>query len=256
MSPLLCRLQRLAALSPWRLAHACGRFDAMPRALIVGGTGLIGRATARRLLAAGWQVDLTGRDPAHLPADIAASGGTFVAGRARRPGSAPRALLATAPTCSSTASATPPMTRRALLPLAHNAGSTVMISSKAVYVDGSGHHSNSETAPHFDGPIRETQPTMAPGDADYNSRGLRREQSRGRAGPARQRRTGHRSPSLQDPRRRRKPAARVGLRQARARPASRRLPRPPRRRGRPPDRRREHRRAHRGGRGDTRVGGS
>ena len=42
----------------------------MPRALIVGGTGMIGRATAGRLLAAGWQVDLTGRDRAHLPADV------------------------------------------------------------------------------------------------------------------------------------------------------------------------------------------
>jgi nucleoside-diphosphate-sugar epimerase len=51
----------------------------MPRALIVGGTGLIGRALARRLLAAGRQVDLTGRNPAHLPADIAATGGKFVA---------------------------------------------------------------------------------------------------------------------------------------------------------------------------------
>lgn len=51
----------------------------MPRALIVGGTSLVGRATARRLLAAGWRVDLTGRDPSHLPADIAAAGGTLVA---------------------------------------------------------------------------------------------------------------------------------------------------------------------------------
>ncbi len=51
----------------------------MPRALIVGGTGLIGRATARRLLAAGWQVDLTGRNPAHMPAEIAAAGGRFIA---------------------------------------------------------------------------------------------------------------------------------------------------------------------------------
>ena len=50
----------------------------MPRALIVGGTGLIGRATAGRLLAAGWEVDLTGRNPAHLPADIAAAGAKFV----------------------------------------------------------------------------------------------------------------------------------------------------------------------------------
>jgi NAD(P)-dependent dehydrogenase (short-subunit alcohol dehydrogenase family) len=35
----------------------------MPRALILGGTGAIGRATARRLLTADWRVDLTGRNP-------------------------------------------------------------------------------------------------------------------------------------------------------------------------------------------------
>jgi NAD(P)-dependent dehydrogenase (short-subunit alcohol dehydrogenase family) len=51
----------------------------VPRALIVGGTGPIGRAAARRLLAAGWQVDLTGRNPARMPAGIAAAGGKFVA---------------------------------------------------------------------------------------------------------------------------------------------------------------------------------
>ncbi len=59
---------------------------------------------------------------------------------------------------------------RRLLPLAREAGSTVMISSKAVYVDGDGNHSNSETKPRFDGPIRETQPTMAPGSGDYMTR--------------------------------------------------------------------------------------
>jgi nucleoside-diphosphate-sugar epimerase len=45
-----------------------------------------------------------------------------------------------------------------------------MISSKAVYVDGDGNHSNSATKPHFDGPVRETQATMAPGDGDYMTR--------------------------------------------------------------------------------------
>ena len=56
------------------------------------------------------------------------------------------------------------------MPLAREAASTVLISSKAVYVDAAGNHSNSDTAPCFDGPIRETQPTMAPGDGDYDSR--------------------------------------------------------------------------------------
>jgi uncharacterized protein YbjT (DUF2867 family) len=48
----------------------------MPRALIVGGTGLIGGASARRLIAAGWHIALTGRNPTHLPDDIAAAGGS------------------------------------------------------------------------------------------------------------------------------------------------------------------------------------
>jgi nucleoside-diphosphate-sugar epimerase len=141
----------------------------MPRALIVGGTGLIGRATARRLLAAGWHVDLTGRDPAHLPADIAAAGGTFVAADRDDSDQLLTALgggadLLVDCICYTAADAT------RLLPLVRDAGSTVMISSKAVYVDGAGHHSNSATAPHFEGPIREMQPTMAPGDADYRTR--------------------------------------------------------------------------------------
>ena len=45
-----------------------------------------------------------------------------------------------------------------------------MISSKAVYVDDHGNHSNSEQKPRFDSPVPETQPTMAPGSGDYMSR--------------------------------------------------------------------------------------
>jgi nucleoside-diphosphate-sugar epimerase len=141
----------------------------MPRALIVGGTGLVGRAAARRLLTAGWQVDLTGRDPAHLPADISAAGGTFIAADRGDPGQLLAAFgdgadLLVDCICYTAEEA------RALLPLLREAGSTVMISSKAVYVDDAGNHSNSETAPNFDGPIRETQPTVAPSDSDYTTR--------------------------------------------------------------------------------------
>jgi nucleoside-diphosphate-sugar epimerase len=141
----------------------------MPRALIVGGTGPIGCATARRLLAAGWQVDLTGRDPAHLPADVAAAGGRFLAARRDDPEQLLAALgdgadLLVDCICYTAADAT------LLLPLVRDAGSTVLISSKAVYVDDAGNHPNSETAPRFDGPIAETQPTMAPGDGDFMTR--------------------------------------------------------------------------------------
>jgi nucleoside-diphosphate-sugar epimerase len=57
-----------------------------------------------------------------------------------------------------------------LLPLARQSGSTVMLSSKAVYVDDAGRHSNSDESPHFDGPVRETQATVAPADGDYRTR--------------------------------------------------------------------------------------
>jgi nucleoside-diphosphate-sugar epimerase/SAM-dependent methyltransferase len=57
-----------------------------------------------------------------------------------------------------------------LLPLARAASSTVMISTKAVYADAAGHHTNSAIAPRFGGPISETQRTMAPGGGDYMTR--------------------------------------------------------------------------------------
>jgi nucleoside-diphosphate-sugar epimerase len=141
----------------------------VPRALIFGGTGAIGRATARRLLAAGWQVDLAARDPARMPRQIADAGGRFVlAPRDDRDALAAAlgdgADLLVDCVCYTAAEAA------LLVELAHRAASTVMISSKAVYVDAAGNHSNSDVAPRFDGRIAETQPTVAPGDSDYTTR--------------------------------------------------------------------------------------
>ena len=140
----------------------------MRRALILGGTGQIGRATARRLLAAGWRVDVSGRDATRLPADVAAAGGRFVAADRRDPAEL-AAVLGTGADllvdciCFTAADA------RLLLPLVRSAGSTVLISSKAVYVDAAGNHSNSTVPPRFDGPVRETQATLAPGGGDHTT---------------------------------------------------------------------------------------
>ena len=137
----------------------------MPRALILGGTGLVGRAAARRLLAAGWQVDVTGRDPARNAVDDA----RFIPAD-RGDGGALRAALGDGADllvdciCFTAADA------RVLLPLLDDVGSTVMISSKAVYVDDAGRHSNSDESPSFGGPVTETQATLAPGDGDYRTR--------------------------------------------------------------------------------------
>lgn len=135
----------------------------MGRAVVLGGTGLIGRAVARRLLAAGWAVTVVGRDPAHVPDDVAAAGGAFVAGdRASAVGAGADLLVDCL--CYTAADA------RGLLPLLTDVGSTVMISSKAVYVDAAGNHVNSEVAPDFGGPVGESWPTLAPReDVDYRS---------------------------------------------------------------------------------------
>ena len=134
----------------------------MRRALVLGGTGAIGRATARRLLTAGWQVDLTGRNPSRFPHDLAAAGGRFVTSERGDQAQLAAAFGSGADLLVDCVCFTAEDAAR-LLPLAREADSTVMISSKAVYVDGDGNHSNSATKPRFDGPISETQPTMAPG---------------------------------------------------------------------------------------------
>ncbi|OIJ64306.1 NAD-dependent epimerase/dehydratase family protein [Streptomyces mangrovisoli] len=141
----------------------------MPRALILGGTGVIGRATATRLLAAGWRVDVTGRDPARLPAELAAAGARFTAVDRADEGGLQAVLGAGADLvldclCFTAADA------RGLLALARNAGSTVLVSSKAVYVDDDGNHANSAAPPRFDGPVDESRPTLPPGDADHRTR--------------------------------------------------------------------------------------
>jgi nucleoside-diphosphate-sugar epimerase len=138
----------------------------MPTALILGGTGTIGRAAAKRLVASGWSVRVVGRDPSHFPADLASAGATFVATDAREAERMPRLVgdggdLLVDCLCFTADDA------RRLLPLLPHFRSSVMVSSKAVYVDGAGHHVNSEIAPHFPVPIDETQPTLAPGHGDY-----------------------------------------------------------------------------------------
>jgi nucleoside-diphosphate-sugar epimerase len=141
----------------------------VPRALVLGGTGALGLAVARRLLSAGWEVELTGRDPAHLPPALADAGARFV--RADRSDAdqvssviGGGADLLVDSLCYTASDAT------MLLPFLGDVASTVMVSSKAVYVDELGNHSNSPVAPHFAVPITEAQATLAPrGDVDFDT---------------------------------------------------------------------------------------
>lgn len=141
----------------------------MRRAVILGGSGAIGWATTRRLASSGWDVEVTGRDPAHVPPDLEPLGAHFTLSN-RHEHADLRATLAGGAdlvvdcACYTAAHAT------ALLPYLVDVTSVVVISSKAVYVDAHGRHSNSDDPPAFDGPVTEDCPTLRPIDVDYNSR--------------------------------------------------------------------------------------
>jgi len=140
------------------------------RAVILGGTGVVGRAIARRLLAAGWQVDVTGRDAAHVPAELAEASGFAFLESDRTDAAALRAAIGGGAElvvdclCATEADAL------LVVPFLADADAAVMLSTKAVYVDEFGNHANSLTKPVFPLPIRETDPTVAPGRGDPGSR--------------------------------------------------------------------------------------
>ena len=141
----------------------------MRRAVVLGGTGAIGQAVARRLLPAGWSVVVTGRTAGRLPEDLVAAGMRYEKGDRTdsndlREAMAGGADLLVDGACYTAADA------RALLPYLAEVGSTVMISSKAVYVDDAGRHVNSDDPPCFPGPISESQPTVAPAGGDFRTR--------------------------------------------------------------------------------------
>ncbi|MGN6427750.1 MAG: NAD-dependent epimerase/dehydratase family protein [Leifsonia sp.] len=142
----------------------------MPNAIVLGGTGLIGRAAALRLARAGWDVVVTGRDPRHVPAALTEAGVRFVASDRRDPAALAAVLGAGADllvdACCFTAD-----DARSLLPYLPGIGSAAMISSKAVYVDAQGRHINSPERPDFGGPVREDTATLEPAwDGRYRSR--------------------------------------------------------------------------------------
>ena len=138
----------------------------MPSAVILGGTGVIGSATARRLVGSGWEVTVVARNPLRMPEDLGALGVLFVSCD-RSDITTLRGLLGSSgPDLLVDCVCFTAYDAETLLGLAGAAGSTVMISSKAVYVDDAGNNVNSQVAPRFRGPITEEQPVMAPGIGD------------------------------------------------------------------------------------------
>ena len=141
----------------------------MPKAVVLGGNGQVGSAAARALLAAGWDVTSSGRSEARFPVDLREAGARFVQSDRYAVRDLRDLLHDGADVVVDTIAYTADQARM-LLPLRGDIGSLVFISSKAVYVDEQGRHSNSVEPPEFSGPVTDEQPTMTPSsDIDHNS---------------------------------------------------------------------------------------
>jgi nucleoside-diphosphate-sugar epimerase len=141
----------------------------VPRAIVLGGNGQVGAAAALELATAGWEVASTGRTAARFPQELREAGVRFIQSDRYAAGDLGQVLHAGADAVIDCVGYTAAHARM-LLPFQQGIGSLVFISSKAVYIDGHGRHSNSDEPPEFAAPVTEDQPTLAPSDIDYNSR--------------------------------------------------------------------------------------
>ena len=149
----------------------------MPRAVLIGGTGLIGRAAARALAADGWDVVAVSR-AGTLPEGLAELG-VEPAAVDRADEAQLRAALGSGADVVYDAVA---MTREhgeQLNRLEGLAGSLVVISTASVYADDEGRAFDGEGGepPRLPVPILETQPTAEPGEATYSTRKAELEQT-------------------------------------------------------------------------------
>jgi nucleoside-diphosphate-sugar epimerase len=138
----------------------------VPKAFVLGGNGQVGSAAALALAGAGWQVTSTGRT--RLPPRLQDAGVRFSRSDRYRAEDLRELLAGGADVVVDCVGYTAAHARM-LVACQDSIGSLVFISSKAVYVDDRGRHSNSAEPPQFSAPVTEQQPTLAPSDIDYNS---------------------------------------------------------------------------------------
>jgi nucleoside-diphosphate-sugar epimerase len=131
------------------------------RVLVLGVSGLTGRAIASELSGAGWEVVGTGRDEGHFPASLRTRGIRFVHSDRHDPAQLRRVLAPGADVVVDCLCYTAQHARQ-LLEHRGSFGSAVVLSSKAVYVDDHGRHSNSARPPRFAGPVSEQQQVLEP----------------------------------------------------------------------------------------------
>ncbi|MFT3889093.1 MAG: NAD-dependent epimerase/dehydratase family protein [Arachnia sp.] len=140
------------------------------RAVVLGVNGLTGRAIAAELAAAGWEVVGTGRDKARFPTALGLAGVEFIRSDRNVPVELGAVLSSGADVVVDCVCYTADQARL-LLGHTDRIGSIVVLSSKAVYVDAHGRHSNSDEPPDFGAPVSESCAVMEPDfSGDYLSR--------------------------------------------------------------------------------------
>ena len=149
----------------------------MARAVLIGGTGMIGRTAARVLAADGWEVVAVSRSGA-LPDGLAELGVESVTADREDDSQLRAALGAGADVVLDTVAFTRAHAEQ-LNRLDGLAGSLVVISSASVYADDDGRALDGEGGdpPHMPIPIPETQRTVEAGDATYSTRKVDLEQT-------------------------------------------------------------------------------
>jgi nucleoside-diphosphate-sugar epimerase len=145
------------------------------RAVVLGGTGGIGSQVARELLGASgrggddWTVEVVSRNGGPVADDLVAAGAVARPGDRRDTALLRELLRPGADLVVDTVGATRDDALQ-LAPFLDDVGSTVFVSSKAVYADEQGRHANSLDRPVFGGAVTELQPTVSPADGDPTSR--------------------------------------------------------------------------------------
>jgi nucleoside-diphosphate-sugar epimerase len=149
------------------------------RAVLIGGTGQIGRAAARALAGDGWEVVAVSRSGT-LP-DGLAELGVQAASADRGDDAALRGALGEGADVVVDTVAYTPAHGEQLNALAGLAGSLVVVSSASVYADDEGRTLDEakglDTFPRLPVPIPETQRTAEPGDQSYSPRKVALEQA-------------------------------------------------------------------------------
>jgi nucleoside-diphosphate-sugar epimerase len=145
----------------------------MRSAFILGGTGQIGRATARRLARDGLEVTVAARDPTGMPDDLAALGVRFVHVDRTQPGELEAALGDGVDALIDVVPYTQEDARQ-LVAVGERVGSVVAVSSASVYTDAEGRTLDESTGeddfPQLPLPIPERQRTVPPGGETYSTR--------------------------------------------------------------------------------------